>query len=131
VSAHLADRGSRPVQPFPADDRPYRGVTREPFGVVDVLVAGEATVDRLAQESEQPMADVLAASTFGEGRGARCSQAEGVVQLAVGKQAGVGGNPDAVELELQATVEGDPQGRLFGFTRRVRHPGPAPPPLSF
>ena len=55
-------------------------------------------------------------------------QAEGVVQLAVGEQAAVGGDPGAVELELQAAVEGDPQG-LFRFTRRVRHPAPARPLL--
>jgi hypothetical protein len=57
-------------------------------------------------------------------RRGRRGQAEGVVQLAVGEQAGVGGDPGAVELELEAAVERDPQG-FVGFTRRVRHPAPA------
>jgi hypothetical protein len=60
--------------------------------------------------------------------GGRRGQAEGVVELAVGEQAGVGGDPGAVELERQAAVERDPQG-LFGVTRRVRHPAPASPLL--
>src|SRR3954468_9885883 len=84
------------------------------------LVAGEAAVDRLAQEAEQAVADVLAAPAFGESRHGHRGQAEGVVQLAVGEQAPIRGDPGAVELELEATVEGDPQG-LFGFTRHVRH----------
>jgi len=32
-------------------------------------------------------------------------QSEGIVQFAIGKQAGVGGDIGAVELELQSTVE--------------------------
>ena len=114
--------------PLPADDGAHGRVAGEPLGVVDVLVAGEAAVDRLPQEAEQPVADVLPAPAFGEGRRGRRGQAEGVVQLAVGEQAAVGGDPGAVELELEAAVEGDPQG-LFRFTRRVRHPAPARPLL--
>ena len=122
--AHLAARGRRPVEPLAADDGAHGGVAGEPLGVVDVLVAGEPAVDRLPQEAEQPVADVLAAPALGEGRCGRRGQAEGVVQLAVGEQAAIGGDPGAVELELEAAVEGDPQG-LFRFTRRVRHPAPA------
>jgi hypothetical protein len=74
------------------------------------------------------MPDVLAAPAFSERRGGRRGQAEGVVQLAVGEQAGVGGDLCSVELELQAAVEGDPQ-RLFGFTRRIPHSAPIRPLL--
>jgi hypothetical protein len=45
-----------------------------------------------------------------------------VVQLAVGEQAGIGGDPGTPELDLDPAVEGDPERRLFDFTRRVRHP---------
>ena len=126
--AHLAGRGRRPVEPLPADDGAHGRVAGEPLGVVDVLVAGEPAVDRLPQQAEQPVPDVLPAPALGEGRRGRRGQAEGVVQLAVGEQAAVGGDPGAVELELEAAVEGDPQG-LFRFTRRVRHPAPARPLL--
>jgi hypothetical protein len=102
--------------------------TGQSLGVVDSLVAGEAAVDGLPQQTEQPMADVPPAPAFGERRGGRRGQAEGTVQLAVGEQAGIGGDPGAVELELQAAVERDPQG-LLRFTRRVRHFAPAKPLL--
>ena len=67
------------------------------------------------------------APALGEDGGGRRAQAEGVIQLPVRKQAAVGGDLGAVELELQATVEGDPKGRLFGFTRRIRHGRPVRP----
>jgi hypothetical protein len=54
------------------------------------------------------MPDVLAASALGQRRAGRRSQAEGIVQLAVGEQAAIRGDPGAVELELEAAVEGDP-----------------------
>jgi hypothetical protein len=121
--AHLAGRSRRPVEPLPADDGAHGGVAGEPLGVVDVLVAGEPAVDGLPQQAEQPVADVRPAPTLGEGGCGRRGQAEGVVQLAVGEQAGVGSDPRPVEFELEAAVEGDPE-RLFRFTRRVRHPAP-------
>ena len=125
---HLAGRGREPVHSLPADDGPHGRVTGEALGVVDVLVAGEAAVDRLPQQAEQPVPDVPPAPPLGKHRRGRRGQAEGVVELAVGEQAGVGGDPGAVELELQAAVERDPQG-FVGFTRRVRHPAPAKPLL--
>ena len=70
------------------------------------------------------MANVFAAPALGEGGGGRRGQAEGVVQLAIGEQAGVGGDPGAVELELEAAVERDPQGRSLAspVTSAIQHP---------
>jgi hypothetical protein len=68
--------------------------------------------------------DVLPAPALSEDGGGRRGQAEDIVQLTIREQAGVGGDPGPVELELEAAVERDPQG-LFRFTRRVRHPAPA------
>jgi hypothetical protein len=48
-------------------------------------------------------------------------QSEGIVQLAIGQQAGVGGDIGAVELELQSAVEIEPRSVQFRFTRWVRH----------
>jgi hypothetical protein len=64
---------------------------------------------------------VLPAPAFRESRHARRGQVEGVVQLAVGEQAAIRGDPGTVKFELQAAVERDPQGWFFGFTRRIRH----------
>jgi hypothetical protein len=52
--------------------------------------------------------DVLPAPALSEARGGQRGQAEDVVQLAVGEEAAVGGDPGAVEFELQAAVEPDP-----------------------
>ena len=67
------------------------------------------------------MAGVLSATAFGEGRCGRRGQVEQIVQLAIGEQAAVGGDPGPVEFELEAAVERDPQGWCLGFTRRVHH----------
>jgi hypothetical protein len=97
--------------------------SREPLGVIDVLVAGEPAVDRLPQQAGQLVADVLAASAFGESGRGRRGQAEDIVQLAVDEQAAIRGDPGGVKLELEAAVEGDPKG-LVRFTRHVRHSAP-------
>ena len=65
----------------------------------------------------------IAVSALGESRHGHRGQPEGVVELAVGEQAAVRSDPGAVELELEAPVERDPQGP-FRFTRRVRHSAP-------
>ena len=42
-----------------------------------------------------------------------------MIQFAIGEQPGIRGDLAAVEFQLQATVEIDPQMRLSGFTHRV------------
>jgi hypothetical protein len=56
-AAHLAARRRRAIESLPADDGAHGGVAGEPFGIVDVLVTSEATVGRLSQETEQPVAN--------------------------------------------------------------------------
>jgi hypothetical protein len=75
--AHLAARCDRPVQPLPADDGAHSRIVGEPLGIVHVLIAGEAAVDGLAQQAEQPV------PTFGESGRRRGGEAEGIVQLPV------------------------------------------------
>jgi len=76
------------------------------------------------------VANVLSAPTLGKSQRGYRGQAEGVVQLAIGEQPTIRGDPSAMEFQLDPAVEGDPERRLFAFTRRVRHSGLAPPPLS-
>jgi hypothetical protein len=73
------------------------------------------------------MPDVPAAPALGEGRHGHGGEAESIVQLVVGEQAGVGGDLCAVELELEA-AEGDLKGWVRP-TRRVRQPAPVRPSL--
>ena len=53
----------------------------------------------------------------------RCGQSQRVIEFPVGKQTGVGGDPGAVELQLQAPVEISRRGRRsespFGFRIRT------------
>ena len=98
---------------LPADDGAHRRIAGEPLGIVDVFVAGEAAVDRLAQAGRAAGGGCSSHADLGEGRCGHRGQAEHIVQLAVGEQAAVGGDPGPVELELEAAVEGDPERRLL------------------
>ena len=53
-------------------------------------------------------------------RPTQIGQAENLVQLAVGQEPSVRRDPAAVEFQLQAAVETDPQRWEFGFTYRIR-----------
>ena len=92
------------------------------IGVVHVLIAGEAAEHRLAEQAGQQVPGVLAAAALGQRRASQIGQAERVVQFTVGQQPGIGGDPAAVEFQLQTTVEIDPQGPVIRFTRWVFHP---------
>ena len=118
---HLAARRGRTIEPVTANDRPHGGVAGEPLGVVDILVAGEPTEHRLAEQPAQLVARVLATAAVEELRDRHVGEPEGVVQLAVGEQTAVRGDPRAVEFELDPAVESGSQRGLFGFTRRVPH----------
>jgi hypothetical protein len=47
-----------------------------------------------------------------------------MIQFAIGEQVGVRNDPAAAKLQLQVTVENDPQIRLSGFTRRETRVSP-------
>jgi hypothetical protein len=76
------------------------------LGVVAVLVAGQATVDRLAQPIGQEKLGVLAAARVAQALFDELSQAEPFVQLAHQNQAAVGSDPRSLENDLQSRVEG-------------------------
>jgi hypothetical protein len=46
----LAAGGGQALLPLAINDRPHRGITGKPLGVVDVLVAGEQAEDRFAEQ---------------------------------------------------------------------------------
>jgi len=46
---------------------------------------------------------------------------EGIVELTVGEQTTVRGNPGSMEFELDPAIESGSQRALFDFTRRVLH----------
>ena len=68
------------------------------------------------------MAAVPAGSDVGENLASKLRQAENVIEFPEGEQPGVGGDPGAVELQLQAAVESEPTTGFWRFTRWVFHP---------
>jgi hypothetical protein len=75
----------------------------------------------LAQQPGQEVAGVPTAAAFRQDAAGRLGQPQRIVELAVGEQPGVGGDAAAVELQLQAAAEIDPQRPVIRFTRRVFH----------
>jgi hypothetical protein len=118
---HLAGRGGPAIQPATIDHRAYRRIMRQALGVVHILIAGEAAEHGLPQQPGQEMAGVPPTTAFRQHATGHVGQPEGVVQLPVGQQAGVGRDTAAVELQLQAAIEIDPQGAVIRFTRWVVH----------
>ena len=92
-----------------ANDPAHRRITPEPVGIVHVLVPGKASEHRLPQHPDQIMPTVPARASISQILPRDLHQSEGIVQLAIGQQAGVGGDIGAVELELQSAVEIEPR----------------------
>ena len=72
------------------------------------------------------MAPVLPGARVDEEVAGQGRQADGIVEFSEREQAGVRGDGGAMEFELQAAVERDPQPASFRFTRRIIHPPPSP-----
>ena len=86
------------------------------LGVMEVLIAGQATVDRLAQQIGQGKRGVLAAARIAQVLFDELSQAEPFVQLPHQNQAPVGGERRSLEIDLQSRVEGKLKRRILFLT---------------
>lgn len=75
--------------------------------VVHVLIAAEATEDRLAKQSRHRVLAVLAGTRIDQLIASHVRQR--VIKLTVGEQSAIGGDPGTVELKLQAAVKIEPQ----------------------
>ncbi len=127
---HLAGRCPAALDRLAADDPAHRGITPEPVGVVDILVAGETPIDGLAKETDDAVPAVPARAAIREHAARQCGQPERVVQFAISEQPRVGGHPRSVELQFQAAVEKGPEWPMIRFTLRVPHPSRPSTPSS-
>jgi len=59
-AGHLAGGGSVPIHGPPSDDVTHDRIGPQPFGIVDILISGQAAVDRLTQQGRHRMADIAA-----------------------------------------------------------------------
>ena len=67
------------------------------------------------------MPAVFASAGVGEPLAGQIRKAECVVEFAVGKQPGIGGDDRTTKLKGQSAVEIEPKRLAIRFTRRVRH----------
>lgn len=93
----------------------------KPISVVDILVPGEPTEHRLPELRHQAVPTVLAGSAVGQHFARTLAQAERVIQFPKRQQSRVRSDHRAMEFQLQAPVEIDPQIARLRFTRWVRH----------
>jgi hypothetical protein len=64
--------------------------SRQPFGVVDVLVAHQAAVDGLAQEVRERDLPIVPGARISDAPVDQCAQPQALVQLAREQEAGIG-----------------------------------------
>lgn len=93
----------------------------EAVGVVDIFVPGKPTEYRLPELGRQGVAVVLAGPTVGQHLPGHLGQTEGIIEFPESEQSGIGGDPGAVEFQLEATVKSDPQIGRFRYNRRHIH----------
>jgi hypothetical protein len=75
-----------------ADNPAHRRIMAQTLSVIDVLVAGEATKDRLPEQPGQCVPAILAGAGVTQDFARHRRQPERVVELAVRKQPSIGGH---------------------------------------
>ena len=73
----------------------------------------------MAKQTDDTVPTVLAGPAVSQDITRQYGQAQGIVEFAVGEQAGVGCDPRTVELQLQPSVETGPKWAAIRFTLRV------------
>ena len=91
----LQARGQRrtPIPDFLRPDQPEGRILREPLGVIHILVARHAAVDRLTEQVGQRDLSVLAAPRVAQVLGDEFAQTQPLIQLAHQNQATIRGDP--------------------------------------
>jgi hypothetical protein len=100
-------RGERDarVPPLARGQHAKRRILGQPFGVVGVFVAGQAAVDRLAEEVRQGELPIVSGTRIGEVPFDQSIKAETFVQRAREQQPGIGGDRCAAELDAKLGIE--------------------------
>ena len=88
-------------------------------GVVDILVPGQAAVDRLAEQCGHRVLRVRAGAEVEQLGGRRFGQTCRIVEVAVREQARIRADPRPVKRQLDDAVKTDPQGVPACFTHWV------------
>jgi len=118
-AAHLAGRCGLLLSGTLADDVTHHRIVTQPLGVVDILIPGQATVNRPAQQRRHAVADVVAGPEVKQVSGNQLRQSRRIIKIAIGEKTGVRTDPRSVELQLDGAVESEPQRVLACFTHEV------------
>ena len=88
--AHLAGRGRTTIKTLAVHDGSHRRIARQSLGIVHILVSGQASKHRLtATGPSAGGACSCRAANPGQCRPSQISQAENIVQLAIGQEPSV------------------------------------------
>ena len=107
------------VSPLAGGENPKRGVFRQPLRVVGVRVAGQAAVDRLAEEVRQRKLPIVSGARIREVLRDQEIKAETFVQLAREQKPGIGGDGGSAELDAKLGVERELNRARFRVTHGV------------
>src|SRR5262249_3713295 len=118
-AGHFAGGSGLVVPGAAAHHGPQGGIEAEAFGVVDVFVAGQPAVDRLAEQGQQAVLRVLSGARVVQASRGPTGALGGNVELAVGAESGVAGECGAVELQLDWAVEIGGDGVVLAVTHWV------------
>ena len=111
------------IPSFLGTDQAERRILGESLGVVDILIAGDATVDGLAQQVRQRKLRVLPVPRVGQMLGDEITEAQTLVQLTNQNQTAVGGDPRSLEIHLQGSVKGKLKRPVLSLTHWVSSSG--------
>jgi hypothetical protein len=84
-ATHLARRRRASRRCLAADNPAHRRIMAKTFGVVDILVSGQAAEDRLPQHTDESVTAILAGACVGDHLAGHRAEAEGVIKLAICK----------------------------------------------
>ena len=87
--AHLTGAGSLAFLALPSHDYSHGWVLGQAVGIVDVVVASQATEDRLAQQRNQVVADIASGTALLEVVLSDIGKAQGTIKLSKGKKTSV------------------------------------------
>jgi len=82
---------------------------RQPVGIVHILVPRQAPEHRLTELANQDMTAVLARPGIRKDCSGQLRKAEGIIEIPQREQPSVGRDLGAVEFQLQAGIERDPE----------------------
>jgi hypothetical protein len=77
-----------------------RGIASQPVGIVHILVAGETTIDRLAQQTNKTMPTIPTRPVVRQHGTCKSGEAKGIIKFPVSEKPSVGGDPNSEEFKL-------------------------------